>query len=318
MSKASGPTTFRPTILDDFAARTLLARDFHQATSGLVGDIYHVKGKQWNWVQHEVDFAKNDAPLWASMGCSKARENLLFDANSPRLQQLREEVILQTSALGDSSIANVLKTVNRMVNALTAIPGKLSSERERELDGELNAFLSSRTDLNITIDELIARKILVCRHKALIVAYLLGELVRLGMLPAGEVRHYRSELRALAYETSTTATKSRGVHTWAIYVNNDNIWMCDPRWQNVINTSSADGLCVAGKQYGVPTIINMLEVLGSSETPSKLEVDALVPTPAFLPMAAPLIQGVPSASPVIYDPAQDDLFQWLQSAAKIS
>lgn len=295
-----------PNFYDEFTSRTICAETHHFATRGIPGYIYQTPDyKHWNWVRHDVDFAKQDETSWASMGSSAKRENLLFDANSARLIELRQQVIAETL---DKPVREVLETVNNIVDNLTAIPGKLRNERELELDAELSAFLKaefSRTgSKDISIDKLIEEKKLVCRHKAIIVAYVLGELIRLGILPPGEARHYRSDLRDLSTSpTTTTKTKCRGVHSWALYKQNEGgLWMCDPRWLSVKNLDNTRDLCLAGEVYGGITILKMIDKLNGVE---RKEDEFLPPSPgaAYLPMASPVIQGsrIPSAIPPVQE-----------------
>ncbi|MCS5711508.1 hypothetical protein [Candidatus Berkiella aquae] len=289
--------------------RTRRAIDFHRDDRGLPGYIYQtVDGKLWNWVRTEVDFANESETLWVSMGSSAARENLLLDTNSPRIIQLREQVINETVG---KPVKEVLTIVNNIVDELTAIAGKSRHAREHELDDELSLFLLTKPiPRDITIDELIEKKLLVCRHKALLSAYLIGDLIKMGILPKGKAIHYRCDL-------NSGSARSPRIHTWSLYLQSGHSWICDPRWQLVLDLNNGSELKTAAYQYGFSTIEKMLETLLQNKKkpatdipfvpkaePAPVKLDPMffkrqVFTPGiFSPIAQVPAPSIPQAAPI--------------------
>ncbi len=295
-----------PHYLKEFRGRTKLAIEFHKLLEGTSNYIYKTAdGREWHWVHQEIDFASDDKALWVSMGSSRERENLLFDTNSPCIKKIREQAIAQSNG---KPVRAILETISVIVDNLTAIEGTPRHIREEELDSELDQFLITAGGKDVTMDELIERKHLVCRHKALIAAFLLGELVKEKILPPGEVFHCRSELREEPKQRlgerrrrplKKPPTLFHGVHCWANYFEfsgAQDFWMCDPRWQSVINLE--EEMKVAIMRYGKPTILNMLYKLKTSNHNVKSEAQ-----PEPLP-AMPSVQPIPtdSALPRVLSP----------------
>lgn len=288
-----------PHYLKEFRSRTKLAIEFHKLLEGTSNYIYKTAdGREWHWVHQEMDFASEDKALWVSMGSSSERENLLFDTNSPCIKKIREQAIAQSHG---KSVRAILETISALVDNLTAIEGTPRHIREEELESELDQFLITAGGKDVTMDELIERKFLVCRHKALIAAFLMGELVKEKILPPGEVFHYRSELREepkqrLALTRRRPLKKPptlfHGVHCWANYFElsgNQDLWMCDPRWQSVINVE--EEMKTAMMKYGKPTILNMLHHLPvtNDKAKSAAQSDPL----GAMPSAQPTSKAIP-------------------------
>lgn len=242
-------------MLDQYAAimgRTFLSNHVHGAAPTIT-----YESEQWLKVNSKIDWVKSTNTQWVSVGSSRDREHIIFNENSEKIRHLKQEAIQQCQdKIGN--IHEILSTVNEIVNQLTDQPKVSRRSVESGLDDLLTNFirdkkLSNHASLEspaITIDELIDEKILVCRHKGLLVASLLAELVRQGILPEGTVRQYRTQL------------DTGGVHTFATYreKSSNELYICDPRWQYVENVSkSADQ--VAQKGYGINAVQIMVDKL---------------------------------------------------------
>lgn len=240
----------QPSFLD----RTVLSYKVHgNATALLFG------GKRYRKIHSEINWVEAKNTLWSSVGSSKNREHLLFDENSAFMEGLKELAVERCQHLR-GNIPALLAEVNFLVNLLTFQPGLTRNQVEATLDDKLHAYIdrkkaSDQTNDSpyITMNELVRNRILVCRHKAILAACLLAELVKTGILPEGIVRQYRSNIQHGTHE---------GVHTWAVYreENSNDLWICDPRWDYVQNVSRSFQ-AAANQGYGTATIYKMISRL---------------------------------------------------------
>lgn len=242
-------------MLDQYAA--LMGRTFlSDRTNGTAPTITY-ESEQWQKVNSKIDWVKSTNTQWVSVGSSRDREHIIFNENSEKIRALKQEAIQQCQdKIGN--IQEILSTVNEIANQLTDQPNTSRRAVEIGLDSLLENFINIKKLSNkdsiepptITMDELIDEKILVCRHKGLLVASLLGELVRQGILPEGTVRQYRTQL------------DMGGVHTFATYreKSSNDLYICDPRWEYVENVSKSEEN-VAHKGYGERAIQIMLAKL---------------------------------------------------------
>ncbi|MBI2791309.1 MAG: hypothetical protein HYX61_05075 [Gammaproteobacteria bacterium] len=236
----------------ELMGRSVISQQVH-------GDISEVQfdHKPWQIVNSKTNWVNNANKQWVSLGSSKSRERLFFDENSPVVTELKAQALL---ACKGKDIATVLDTVNALVNDLTAQPGKSRQDVERSLDAQLEELLREKRktlgpsdDINIHFDELVEKKILVCRHKGLLAASILAHLVENNILPQGCVRQYRSSLKI--------NDKIIGAHTWSVYRNatTGDLWMCDPRWQTAKNVTQEYNHLAA--RYGNSALSDMVKRL---------------------------------------------------------
>lgn len=216
-------------------------------------------GLVWKKVNSTVNWVGQENKHWISLGGSSNRERLFFNENSDIIQKLKEKARI---ACANKSIPEVLGIVNTLINSITAREGITSSNVEKMLDGELEQYLSFKKlhtgNLDVDMDELIKQKILVCRHKGLLAASILGHLVENKVLPAGNVRQYRSTLMK--------GKEVIGAHTWAVYRDSTtgNLWMCDPRWRTARNvTTQFEALALKG--YGEQALNAMIKRLDQED-----------------------------------------------------
>lgn len=216
-----------------------------------------LKDKGWRVVNSKVNWVGSPHTRWVSLGSSNLRERLFFDENSSHVTSIKKAA---EKACKGKNVGEVLTIVNNLINQLTAIEGKSDKEIEKGLDAKLNKLLiekrkslGSHTPIDIHFDELIEKKILVCRHKGLLAASILAHLVEKGILPKGNVRQYRSSLKKNG--------KIIGAHTWAVYrdATTDDLWICDPRWRTANNTTKE--FEELAKRYGNPTMSDMVKRL---------------------------------------------------------
>ncbi|MCS5711203.1 hypothetical protein [Candidatus Berkiella aquae] len=242
-------------LLSPIFSRTFLSDNHH----GNVAAI-HYGSKEWLKVNSTIDWATQDNRQWISAGSSHKREHLLFDENSELIQDIKDYAVLKCRSSLTHDIPAILSIVNAVVNELTTEPNKTVREVEAELDNKLRDYILKQNTptgepIIITMDELIRNKLLVCRHKALLVASILGELVKRQILPPGIVRQYRSTL-------VNDAGKAIGAHTWAVFRDQktNDLWICDPRARYVENvtTHQAD---VEERFYGRFVIERMMQRL---------------------------------------------------------
>ena len=201
----------------EMIARTRLAEELHGES-----DV-EFNGKKYIPVGSRVNFAAVDCSYWVSLGSSKSRERLFFDQNSRWFQTLYQAIVNQVH---QESIHFILTIVNEEINKLNHVPLQSLREYDRFVDSCLADFLriQPRDDeqfINVDMTTLVGKKLLVCRHKALIAACILGKLIKDKLLPAGIARQYRSTL------------DDSGAHSWSVYRENqtNDLWLCDPRWE---------------------------------------------------------------------------------------
>ncbi len=170
--------------------RTMQAREVHGKSPTMT-----FEGRQWKTVSADIDWASEAPSHWALLGSSYTQENLYFDENTEFVKNFKR--IAEDPCKGKST-RDVLNTVKMMVNRMTDMPGKTRFEVESTLDDRLESFIADKRKYlkpyqfaNITFEELAAHKLLVCRHKGLLAASVIGHLVKKGVLPQGTAREYR-------------------------------------------------------------------------------------------------------------------------------
>ncbi|MBN9286868.1 MAG: hypothetical protein BGO43_05060 [Gammaproteobacteria bacterium 39-13] len=223
------------------------------------GDAPEVTYADQNWqvVNSKLNWVNSTHSRWVSLGSTKERERLFFDENSDPVLVIKHKA---EHACRGKDISETLTLVNTLINELTAIEGISDRGVERSLDAKLAQFLIQKrtmlhpdAHIDVHFDELVEKKILVCRHKGLLAASILAHLVEKGLLPEGCVRQYRSSLKVNGNYI--------GAHTWAVYRDSTtgDLWMCDPRWRTAKNvTKEFEDLA---QKYGDPTLSDMIKRL---------------------------------------------------------
>ncbi len=186
------------------------------------------QGKVWRKVDTSINWVGQNNKLWLSLGADLNREKIFFDENSKIIQDLKVRIC---KLCHGKSISKMLLIVNALVNTLTA------NQTTAMLETRLKAFLNDCRQkqkehvVSLHMDEIIANKLLVCRHKALIVAALLRELVEQKILPFGKVRQYRSKINIPGKPF---------YHSWTVYRNEStgHLWICDAQSNLVQNVNS--------------------------------------------------------------------------------
>lgn len=189
-------------------------------------------GVKWQRVTSEINWVGNENKLWVSLGSSLKREKLYFAEDSPLIQTLKVKAL---SLCRGRALIDVLNIVNELINSLTAINGEDYLVTDARLEPALEQLLNTKVTslqqvVSIHMDELIQRRILICRHKGLLASAILGFLVEQKVLPSGSVRQYRS---TIIKNNRITA------HTWSVYREHSTgqIWICDPRWRIAQNVN---------------------------------------------------------------------------------
>ncbi|HRE33017.1 MAG TPA: hypothetical protein PLD88_13655 [Candidatus Berkiella sp.] len=207
-----------------FLKRTFLAQKLHGTKE------INYDSKQWKQVTTELNFASDLSRYVVSLGASTSRERLFFDRRTDKMNEIYNDIKLQCK---HKSVQEVLRVVNSKIDDLAtrhkSVKGKPRNKVEAELDLRLAKYLAKKNVIqpNVTMDELIEEGLLVCRHKGLLAAHVMGELIKDGYLPHGAARQYRSSLG------------SKQVHAWAVYRNaiTHELWVNDPRWARVVKVN---------------------------------------------------------------------------------
>ncbi len=225
-------------------------------------------GATWIPVALNIDFVSHANTHWVDINsCCE-----FFNSQSEIITRLTDEVVRFHAALYQKRQQEcggfpkldkeVLNEVCTLTDKLTIPDGMDRDVIEAGLDAALAAELN-KLDPNagikniccIQYDELIAKRLLVCRQKGMIAASIIANLVHKQILPEGTVRRYRSDL-LLDNDTSP------GAHAWAVYrdLTTGDIWIIDPRGQCVQNLSFPfpRDRAALNKIYGKRVIDNMI------------------------------------------------------------
>lgn len=216
------------------------------------------QGKDWQVVNSEINWVGNKNTLWVSLGSSYSREKLFFNENLPKIMTLKAKAC---KACKGKTIPVILGIVNDLVNKLTAIRNKNLIDTEAWIDERLkNLIIDSRAHqqkkqdecVSLSMETLLEERVLVCRHKALIAAALLRELVEKGILPFGRVRQFRDQI---IHHHRVSG------HTWVVYrdITTGDLWICDPRLHVVANVNKYFTALEA--MYNRSTLCSMVERL---------------------------------------------------------
>ncbi|MCS5711202.1 hypothetical protein [Candidatus Berkiella aquae] len=249
-----------------------LSRSFISDNKHGSAPTYQYNDKEWYKTNSNINWANHPNQQWISLGSSHKREHLLFDEDSIIIQNIKSFAIFKCRP-HTHDIPTILATVNDILNQLTQQPGKTDKDVESQLNEQVNQLIckkkletSDSESPVISIDELITRKLLVCRHKAPLAASILGELVRQNILPPGIVRQYRTSL----FDDTGKVT---GAHAWATFRDQatNELWMCDPRWKYVQNVSK-NASEVMKRKYGelaTTMMLHRLDALDDAEFQSQ-------------------------------------------------
>lgn len=221
------------------------------------------EGLQWQPVQTDVNFAENPVTRFVSLGQSLERERLFVNTESTLIGSLLYFIIEEAR---NKPVQEVLEIVNSKIDNLTTnhlkYKGLTREQIESQLDDKLDKYLELRkqgkvpnkpNNLDVTIDELVDEGVLVCRHKAILAAFMMGKLIELNILPLGSARQYRSELQNQEGETI-------GAHSWSVYrqAQTGEVWVNDPRWAQVVKVDPNN---LAALRYGTPAAERMMSRL---------------------------------------------------------
>jgi hypothetical protein len=216
-------------------------------------DTESFDGNSWLRVNSNVNWVDHNNKQWVSLGSSRAREKIYFDENSAKIQMLKAKVCKQSRG---KKIFHALSKVNNLINGLTTVKGEHYTTTEAKLDERMEELLKIHrakqgTKVSLPIDYLIYKGILVCRHKALIAAALLRELVEQKILPFGKVRQFRSTIQK--------DNKSLSSHTWVVYrdCTTGHLWICDPRVRIALNVNTDFAQLI--DIYTKPVLVSMVE-----------------------------------------------------------
>lgn len=171
-------------------------------------------------------------------------ECALFDRESTVMKQLKHRALTETKGM---FLQDKLKFVNAIINKMTEGHEEGLVERmydyllkkaieQSKLSVSLNGVLIINTSIahpitaEVTMEEMIENKLIVCRHRGLMAACIIGHMIKNGALPAGSARYYASKI-------------NNGYHAWAVYCEHEtgSIWMIDPMWKKVINITKLFG-----------------------------------------------------------------------------
>lgn len=189
-----------------FSDRTMLAFEHHAEISPAAREAgLHVDGEGIPVVtRHTRHFNQR----LRSYGSTDTREIIEINPEAPRLTKTYDVLKANLSPL--MTTKNILECV--MLLTKLTLP-------DTAVETLVSETTASRTP--VTLDTFIQHKVGVCRHHALLNAYLLSRLVDDGILQ-GEVIHHRQSLQ-------------EGVHTWNLFRDGTSglLYSLDSLWRNL-------------------------------------------------------------------------------------
>ncbi|MBS0289631.1 MAG: hypothetical protein JSS07_06315 [Proteobacteria bacterium] len=240
----------------------------------------------WEQLTHEVNWAnEGHTKKYVSMGQSDTRERIFIDANSEYMNKLKKDA----EVCKDKSIAETLAYINTYIaNLLTNNPvnnGKSISILNKDMEKRLSKYIADRkagllidkngkqlpNNTDIRIEEFIDAGLMVCRHRVLLAACIIGYLIDQKMLPGGRVYAYRSEVQF-------ANGNNMGAHYWAIYSEQQrsSLWLCDPTWgQNKeLNINN-----LGTSKYGEAATLDMVKRINLHEAKAYIESGKVIINP---------------------------------------
>jgi serine/threonine protein kinase len=243
--------------------RTRLAQDKHGSAP------VQFDNKIWEQVGADVNFVDRPTSYVVSLGSSDKRERLFLDTNSPAVTDLKNRIEAQCHG---KTVREILEIVNKEVDNLSTrhqdVRGQSRDTIERNLDKRLEEYLEKRSkglipgkpaNKDVPMDELMENGILVCRHKGLLAASIMGGLIDKKILPEGAARQYRSDIQ-------DRTGKTIGAHTWSVYRDaaTGELWVNDPRWAQI---KKVDPRYPQDIGYGIPAVKQMIKRLDDIDKP---------------------------------------------------
>ena len=207
--------------------------------------VHKYEGKEYHVVSAEIDFVSSKETNWASIGSHQSSS--------------REICILSKNQVANDMFKCIRASDEGVLNAVLSLTKPIGLDRE---DSNLEKFVQNYNKSNnsnlppvIPFKELQSQNLLVCRHRALWAAIILGELVRKKVLPRGTVRQYRDVLE------HRKGSPVQGGHTWSLYhdLENNILYMLDPRWKNLLNLNEPLQRQAAENSYGKEVISTMIK-----------------------------------------------------------
>lgn len=212
-------------------------------------------GVDWDFADRNNIIPRYGVSTVANDDC----ERLFIDQQSPALKNLIKRIhdeikkqsdINKSKGKGELSVPETLAIVSKIVDETSTknqkrYPRMNRNQIEGRVDADLKDYLEKRkkglirgrpADLNVTIEELMDEGLMVCRHKGMLAAIVVGVLAHDGILPEGSSRNYRTEL----HDDRLHIT---GAHAWAVYREKETgkMWVIDPRWEQVKEVDRATG-----------------------------------------------------------------------------
>ncbi|KTD70797.1 hypothetical protein [Legionella tucsonensis] len=209
-----------------------------------------------------------------SIGSSSNREMILLDPEAESLKKLYTE--LRQNIKKDATTLEILQEISKLTQKTFPISHQVLLKEfvEKHLK-EGNPVIS--------LDEFMQAGMGVCRHHALLNAYLMSRLVEDGILQ-GEVIHQRHSF------------PKEGVHTWNLFrdTKDGTLYSLDSLWKNV--TSLADNPGDLNRLYDFDVESGIKAAFGAFQLPSKQKVHVASPENKAHAVAKPLamLEPVPA------------------------
>ncbi|HHT0592193.1 TPA: hypothetical protein ACTXXA_002178 [Legionella anisa] len=238
-----------PPVIRSDMNRTKLAGQYNDRIKFIHGQPHiHYQNNDYPVVTRDL---RNFNQRVFSAGTSPSREILMLDPDSKVLKDLYSE--LRQAIKQGATTKEVLEEISKLTNKAFPV----------SQDARLSEFIAEQLKKGspfISLDSFMKAGIGLCRHHALLNAYLMSRLVEDGILQ-GQVIHQRHSF------------PNRGVHTWNLFrdTKDGKLYSLDSLWKKV--TSLADNPGDLNKRYRLDVESSIQAAFGKFQLPSKQKAD---------------------------------------------
>lgn len=235
---------------DHYDTKTQAMKGWHPA------EYLNHNDKKYRVVDSSINFATTDEYRFASLGAGRSalREMAIFNTLG-----------CETHTPLDSFLNNEDK-VKQLMAHMSHIP-----KAKNFSSAALSCFIKNYPHSNpgqppiIPLSVFYKNGLMVCRHRALYLAAIMGNHIKAGNLNHGNVHIYRDSLHEKTKGSAVT-----GGHGWVVYSDHiDNkIYLLDPMWGKIFDFSNPKDLKQAKETYGRVVIEHMQARIHEYEHPS--------------------------------------------------
>ena len=250
--------------------------DLHRTLNGITGDSIQYDDQTYHLCSQKLNFAKLPNQYIASMGTD--REVILLDTQNRYLQLTYRDFFTwcnyalkpdQTDFFNQATIFSNNQFRKTDIDDLV----------KKNVVPIFTGTQSLQLPL-VSLADFVQNGVGVCRHHALLMAYLLGEYVRtrqlIDELKDVEVMHWRD-----SWETKNNEGVTEKVaHSWAVWKETDKLYIVDAMWKRTIDITSEKGYQEAC-QYYTASVVDKIRL--NASRPNAPQKEEISPPPHHVP-----------------------------------